>query len=345
MKILKQLLSLTAFILLTLTTCTLSERAELNKKPDEYDSVFKINQYENIKLYYHPKTEPAIKLVEDYLRKAEYSTTKLLPKAKNEILTIKLDYDEKVFREIYPERVDSQGFYIRADNRINILVMDCYADILSISAKSDHFKDTVLHEYCHYKLRQFADYNKLSLDNIPTWFNEGIASYIGDGGTRQYNEPKVLIPLNNLQAPDDWTKYSNETKGSIYTQADYAVSQLIFTKGEEVIQEILLKTKTLNFESAFKAVVGISLGEYEKELEADMKRGWRKYHKLIPVYSSQKVDAVRIECLEDYIKANPNNINACFDLETLYSEAGCHEKVEALKNDIENIARSQKQDK
>jgi tetratricopeptide (TPR) repeat protein len=301
------------------------------KKADsKYAAVFKTSQYENVTLFYHPDLKPALKLINTYLKEADEETDKLFPKVEKKPLTIRLDYDEKVFKNIDHDTNDMEGFYNGVKNKIDILAEDCYSNVLA----SSDFKNTLLHEYSHYKLKEYVEQSNLELDKIPAWFNEGVASYIGFEGAYELRRPEKLVPLKELTNQKDWVGYSNETEGQVYVQAHYAVSQLILSKGNKVIQDILLKTKALSFEAAFKEVMGICLEDHEKALEADMKNEWKNYRKITPAFYPKDISAVKSQCLEEYIKTNPDNIDALFDLGTLYSGSLDYEKAKQKINTV-----------
>lgn len=302
-------------------------RVDTKKADNEYTAVFKTDQYENATLLYHPDLQPAIKLINTYLKQADDDTEKLFPKVEKKPLTIRFDYDEKVFKGLNPDANGLEGFYTREKSQINILVKDCFSNVLALVGKISDFQNVLFHEYSHYKLKEFVEQNNLQLDKIPAWFDEGVASYIGFEGAYELYTPKKLVPLKELVNQKDFNRYSNEADAQVYIQVHYAVSQLILLKGDKVVQDILLKTKDLSFEDAFKEVMGISLEDYEKSLEADMKDGWKKYKKMIPVAYPRNISSVKIECFEEYTKTNPDNIDALLDLEILYSNSGNFEKA------------------
>lgn len=310
------------------------ERMTAQKMTDKYKSIFKTFNYKNITVYYHPSLEPALKLIKIYLIQAEEDTSKILSDTTGNPLTIYLDYDENVFRKLEPNLVNSQGFYIRAENRINILVKDCYEDILSLDIKSTDFKDTFMHEYCHYKLKEFIEAKGITFDRVPAWINEGLASYIGLEGASQIYQPKTIMPFNQLMDPKEWMSQSNKTKGEVYVQAHYAVSQLILSRGEGIVEELLLSTKELDFEVAFEKIIGLNIQDYQIELKEDMKNGWSRYYSMIPLSYPKDISKDKISCLEEYININPFKVEPLFDLSTLYSGVGDYEKARLVLNDI-----------
>lgn len=304
----------------------LKSRGETEKANSEYIGVFETSHYENVTLLYHPDLKPALRLINTYLKEADENTNKLFPKVEKKPLTIRFDYDEKVFKSLSPNINFTNGFYTRENNKINIIVKDCYLNVLALFKGTD-FHNILLHEYSHYKLKEYAEQNNIQLGRIPAWFDEGIADYIGFEGAFEFYRPQKLLPLKQLTSQKDWTAYSNKTKGEIYSQAHYAVSQLIMSKGDEVIQDILLKTKTLSFEAAFEEVMGLSLEGYEAALEEDMKNGWKRYEKMIPVFYPRDRSAIHIASLEEYSKTYPDNIDALLDLKLLYENSGKYEKA------------------
>lgn len=81
----------------------------------------------------------------------------------------------------------------------------------------------------------------------------------------------------------------------------------------------------------------ISLEDYEKTLEADMKNGWKRYEKMRPAGPGD-ISAAGIECLEEYTRTNTDNTDALFYLETLYSNSGNFEKA---KQTIDTVVEKQ----
>ncbi|MBL4937059.1 hypothetical protein JK636_14990 [Clostridium sp. YIM B02515] len=305
------------------------ESMNSKKETEAYNKLFKTVKHNNAEIYYKEDIEPALDLVYFYLDKAETRTSSIFKNVENVPITIKFDYDKDVFKSINKDSSDYAGLYNYNNKTINIFVENCYSDILAFNLKNGNFKHYLLHEYSHYKFGQFLDKNKIERDSIPDWFNEGIAEYMAFGGERG-NEPTSIVEFSKLKDIKDWNKYNNE-KYTVYEQAHYAVNRLIALKGENAISQIILKTKESNFETAFKEASGVSLEEYQKQLQEDMNNKWKQYNKLIkPITLKDEDDNIRVKGLLAYADKNTNNIDPLLDAETIYSGMNRFDKAKEV---------------
>jgi tetratricopeptide (TPR) repeat protein len=136
-----------------------------------------------------------------------------------------------------------------------------------------------------------------------------------------------LAEFSKLIDTKGWQEYYSKDY-SIYEQSHYAVSQMILQKGENVVQEILLKSKVLSFDEAFETVMGFDLDEYFNILQKDLQNKWRSYNTLALEKNDRTIDYnIRGKCLEEYLAENPNKISAMLDLCLIYENAGKLEKA------------------
>lgn len=293
----------------------------VQKSLAEYNSKFKVDKYNNITILYKSDLKPAIPLVYEFINKVDGDCVKLFGDLQQSPLEVKFDYDEKMFKSLKSTKEDYAGLYSHKDRRVNIYIGDCYEDILALNMKSSNFKHVIFHEYGHYMVDEYLEHNNISSESIPLWFYEGMGEYIGWEGPNGY-PPKVIVDFKEITDDKGWMKYFDNDY-DIYEQSHFAVSELIMLKGEEVVKELLSKTKLSNFDAAFEDIMGFSIEEYQSGLQADMKSGWKKYYRMIVPFKNVSFEVnTRISCLEEYINTYPDNINALLDLDILYRNVG-----------------------
>ncbi|MDF2880499.1 MAG: tetratricopeptide repeat family protein [Clostridiaceae bacterium] len=254
------------------------------------------------------------------MKKAAADNEKIFGNFTSSPLQIKFDYDENVFKKRNLGLKDYSGLYSIKDKTIYIYIKDCYTNLLFPNDQIDNTESILMHEYTHHIFYEFLNKNQISKDKIPIWFIEGVSQYTAYQGN-QGIPPKTLVSFNELNTKKQWEKYCNESY-NVYEQSHYAVNQLIMLKDKNVIRNILLKTKDTDFNTAFKDVVGLSIGDYEKSFKEDFKNNWEKYKETIKPQNSDNYTDIRIQCIEKYTEINPGNINALLDLASFYENNG-----------------------
>lgn len=296
--------------------------AQTSKDMESYNASFASVKYKNNRIYYNSGLEPALPLIETYLDDAISINDKTFPNVTASPLSIRFDFNKEIFGNRNPDMKDMEGVYNFDEKAAYIYISDCYKDVLSPGNKSADLKNTILHEYAHHIYFDFLKQNQLSQENIPAWFIEGIASYIGEEGG-WIDPPQSLVDFDKLATEKQWENYCKETNGSVYAEGYYAVDELILLKGKNIIKEILLKTKYADFNTAFNDVVGFSVKDYQKSLQEDANNNWKNFNKMNHVFPTSDLHwDIRLECLESYIKSKPDNINALLDLSQLYEGNG-----------------------
>lgn len=295
-----------------------------------YDKAFKLIKCENAKIYYINQFEPALKLVYFYLDNARLRNERLFGST-DKTISIKFDYDEDIFKNRNQAFKDYAGLYSYRNKTIYILIKDCYSNALALNRKSSYLRHILLHEYTHHVFKNFVYANKLDEKKIPLWFEEGVSDYVGFEEDSGY-EPTKLAAFEELTTGAAWTEFNNNGY-SAYEQSHYAVRKLILLKGDNIIKDILLKTKDKAFREAFSGAVGMSLEQYEKEFMVDSQKGWKSFYSIVPVNTSGQTDRdIRIQCLEQYLQQNPENIEAMLDLALLYENSKLLDKAKGILN-------------
>jgi tetratricopeptide (TPR) repeat protein len=308
---------------------------EARKTSEKYDSTFKTIQHKDNTIYFTDEFEPALKLVQAYLDKARQDNSRLFGDIATGELKVKFDYDEQVFKKRNPIFNDYAGLYSPRERTAYVFIKDVYSNALGLNQISSYLCETLLHEYTHHVFHKFLESNQIPEVKIPSWFNEGVAEYIGNEGAGG-GAPEKMADFNELKTQEQWVNYSNNGY-SVYAQSHYAVRQLTLIKGEKVIKDILLKVKDTDFDTAFKDASGISLVDYENDLKEDFKNGWKKYDKMVGPYTLPSYTDEKIEGLEKYVKLEPNNMGALLDLAHLYEG---YELVDKAKATLDKAVES-----
>ncbi|MEK6266120.1 MAG: collagenase, partial [Clostridium sp.] len=131
-----------------------------------------------------------------------------------------------------------------------------------------NFQKNLLHEYTHYSFSQRIIDLRLSENDIPFWFKEGISEYIGFNGVTLTTLDTPIVPLTDLFTSDQWNIYRTDPAYNVYEQSYLAVNYLIIEYGSDIINAILVETKKENsFEKGLFNVTNLSLSELEMRMQ------------------------------------------------------------------------------
>lgn len=113
-------------------------------------------------------------------------------------------------------------------------------------------RQTMYHEYTHAVLAM------LTRNNMPLWYNEGIAEYFSEPALR---EPEMKIPLRDMER--NMLFQSAQMTQSAYRESHNAVAYLFKQHGGYAIKESLLQLGSgATFNDAFSTSFGISYDEF-----------------------------------------------------------------------------------
>ena len=221
----------------------------------------------------------ALPVVFAYLDMLEIRTNELLGFIPTDEVTIQIDYDEEVF-------FARRG--VESDNSSN------------------------------YALSCFLKENDISRDNIPMWFDEGLAEYssCNDKFTEEQIDYVSLLKLNSRR---DWSSIKNENKNSqVYDESMYAMYMIAKQNGENSFKDIVLKCKELSFEESFKEVMGISLEKFDDNLKNNFTNYSDVREEINELSFNYELSKdLKMQCLEEYIKDN-DDLRAYETLITFY---------------------------
>ncbi|PSL41039.1 collagenase [Planomicrobium soli] len=133
------------------------------------------------------------------------------------------------------------------------------------------YNKTVMHEYTHFVMGHKFSELGLSLEDIPYWFNEGFAEYIGNEEMSITIMEQERLPLKEVTTAEQWRNNRLDSNYNIYLQSYIAVRHLIHTYGDTVILDLLNETQaTKDFNSAFKNVTEIEIDDFDYYDENDL---------------------------------------------------------------------------
>jgi hypothetical protein len=132
-----------------------------------------------------------------------------------------------------------------------------------------YFQKTILHEYAHYAtFRKIGDSGAMG-DAFPLWFIEGVAEYIGNDKTEVHYESfhYETLSLKSISGEDEWKEARLNPDADPYLQSYFTVNYLIQEYGENVVIDLIDKTKeTDDFYMALEQVTGKTILEFEQDV-------------------------------------------------------------------------------
>jgi hypothetical protein len=125
------------------------------------------------------------------------------------------------------------------------------------------YKSNIIHEYTHYVFSQKLTELGLTGQDIPLWFSEGIAVYVGNDDMDISILESKILPLNQLSTYKQWNNYRIDPLYDVYLQSYLAVRFLINRHGDDIINQILIQTQiTDDFEEGFRRATGFEIDHF-----------------------------------------------------------------------------------
>jgi hypothetical protein len=214
-----------------------------------------IQDFSGGRIYYENNLENRnIKLIDESIQKGVNDSNKYFGQAKLYPLKIVVFSTTEEYKKAFINVQLSEGHY------------DTYAIYLSLEDITPY---KLIHEYTHFKMESFCRDKGIAFLAIPAWFDEGIAEYI----SFQYRRDKAdivslnkLIDFRELRAHPGFQKANNEGY-NVYFQSYLGIKKIVELKDEKCLQNILLDSKKMDFDSAFVKNTGISIEELQKLLK------------------------------------------------------------------------------
>lgn len=317
----------------------------------EYTDQFIETDYKNYKILHNEENEIILPLLFSYLDKMELKAIEIFGYIPKSELTIQLDFNKEIFEERLsigdPQR-DGAGYYNTVLNTIYMNVEDVYRDIIkdlhkvekyddgTFLMQSMSFKDRLFNLYYEYLTINYLKDNNLNEEIFPSWFIHGLREYYSSMAEPIYDTIEFLA-LEEFDENDEWIKISGKKDNSyLFAQSTYLIHKMIQLKGESGVNEIIEKCKTKTFNESFDEVMGISLNEFEAEVKKNYNIYDSEYYAISSSDFNEDID-IKIQCLEEYIKFNEDDMRAYEFLSLLYERSNGYEKaISFLKTSIED---------
>lgn len=215
---------------------------------------------DNITYYYANKSdETYINTLKEYLKEGEGKINPLLGQTTLYPFNIIMFTTSEAFGKAF----NINPHESKALTDLDSLYLPC-ANITS---------SVLVHEYTHYKMNSLFKENGLSIFKIPSWYKEGVSEYAcSTFFPDRFKNPK-LQAIQDFKKLDT-TKQMGESEFNgqeSYMQSYIAVKKIIQLKGQNAIQEILINTKSMTFYTSFEKVLGLSIDDFQKLLENELK--------------------------------------------------------------------------
>ena len=317
---------------------------------EEYKNQLKEIEYKNYKILHNEESKVVLPLLFSYLDEMELKADKFFGYIPKSELTIQLDYNKDVFKERLsigdPQR-DSSGYYNTTLNTIYMNVEDVFRDVIrdmrkveefddgSFVMQSMSFKERLFNLYYNHVIENFLNDNNLNEDVFPVWFINGLKEYYCSMAEPIY-VTSFFLPLKELDDSNIWSEASeSEENTNLFAQSTYLIHKIIQIKGESAIKEIIEKCKTKTLDESFNEVMEMSLDEFENEASKSYNIYDSEYYAISSHDLNENID-VKIQCLEEYIKYNDDDIRAYEFLSSLYEiNSGFEKAIDFLKDSIE----------
>lgn len=205
------------------------------------------------RIYYKNNLENSnIKLIDESIQKGANDSNKYFGQAKSYPLRVTVFSTTEEYKKAF--RNAREGHY------------DTYSIYLSLE---DITAYKLIHEYTHFKVESFCRDKRIPYFAMPAWFNEGIAEYISFQYRRDKADMVSLdkpVDFGELKIITDFQEAYN--KGyPVYFQSYLAIKKIVELKGEKCLQNILLDSKKMDFDSAFMKNTSISIEKLQELLK------------------------------------------------------------------------------
>ena len=113
--------------------------------------------------------------------------------------------------------------------------------VISTAATDPRTLGILAHEFAHFELSARLGPGK----SVPAWFNEGLATYIGNEPNCTNVTAKGVSSLVSLESPQAWVTYTNNLTVIVqtYCQARTEVSAWITKRGKHAVAQLLEAVK------------------------------------------------------------------------------------------------------
>lgn len=242
----------------------LKEDLKLIQKEKSAEKNMAIKESKHFIIKYNKEINEQIAMkVMEYLEEAKEKISSIFPQTSSGITVVKI-FDDWTFKEI-TKKSTPQVVATTINNKL-ILPSPSYLPILR------NLKQILVHEYIHIVLYH------ISLGNIPTYLNEGIAEFFSQNEVPEFKERLLkeallsggLIPLKELSL--SFENFKGKDLTLAYIQSYYLVEYLVKTYGWGKIQDFARQIgRDRDLGKVSRTVFGKDMEEIEKDFYTFLK--------------------------------------------------------------------------
>lgn len=153
---------------------------------------------------------------------------------------------------------EAMGYYDYYSQEIHIVPDDYSWDIVT------------LHEYTHFQSHLYAEKNGLSATRLPLWFEEGVADYLANESSEQYELGDVEI-IDFTQLDTDASFHNSYSRTfDPYIQSYLAVESLANEYGEDLLPTLLPAKMPSDFYDMLETATGMQLADFQETFLDEM---------------------------------------------------------------------------
>ncbi|WP_391204509.1 peptidase MA family metallohydrolase [Psychrobacillus sp. L4] len=238
-----------------MSALTSLERVEKDKKEEllkEYNKM----EYKHLTIYYLESDKELLPATKTALERGIILNEKLIGSYNKPYDVVLFKNNDQI--ESFSNLEYAIGFNSISMNMLGILPENREGILNNIGPTVWLYNKNVIHEYTHYVLTQKLTELELTDGDIPLWFSEGIAEYIGSDGIDYSNIDTKIVPIKQLSTYAQWNSYRINPEYDIYLQSYLTVRYLINNFGNAIINEIIIQTQIKgNFDEGFQSATGL----------------------------------------------------------------------------------------
>lgn len=214
-------------------------------------------KYSYITFYYSDKKDfESVEMIESFLQGAERNVNRNFGTSKNLKVDVIVCRDKKTMSEI---ECGDEYIYNESLNTIFIYDYD--------NSGIPNYRNLFNHGYYFYRLCNFLKENKITMNNIPAWFEKGLETYYMNSGEGILYSPEDLkesLDFRKLDNIEDFKKLK-AINYNPYLQSYYGVYYISTQYEQGAIKDILIKSEQQGFYEALESVTGINIDEFQAQ--------------------------------------------------------------------------------
>lgn len=226
-------------------------------------------EYHHVSIYYEEDFADLLPLTKETLDWAMERNEELFGHLEEKEMDIIVFENEEDMAQL-SELKNISGFYSEFERLLGIIYYNKESILEDNELALYRFQKNILHEYTHYVFERKIDETEADDSALyPVWFHEGLAEYVANDTFHLEHSLFQSVPLDQLVTHDQWQKARFIDRANVYEQSYFAISYLVDEFGEESLNELINSTgMTRDFEKSFTKLTGMTLSEFEIELDS-----------------------------------------------------------------------------